>query len=265
MKQLSNGNFSHDNHNLSPDERQSVVSTISAGSPGIDNGINIITPKPIRNESNKCVTRVRSISRSLGTPEMLEEAGLSGGSVPWPRIKNAIKIVYIPAFSVFFVFVVTIGIFPALTQHLHSEYECETDARIFNDMFVPLQFFLFNLFDFTGRVTAGAIKITYLTPTNVWVASLSRAVFFPLFLLCNNQDTQLPVVFQGDVFPIIFMILFAFSNGFVSSTCMMIGPSMVPPQDAALVGTIMVFSLTAGLLGGACTSFLTTYISQGFI
>jgi equilibrative nucleoside transporter 1/2/3 len=196
--------------------------------------------------------------------EVADESETNIASISLNHILDCFNTVSIPSLSVFFIFVVTIGLFPSLIQHLESMHSCETDERFVNDMFVPFQFLLFNLFDFCGRLLANMYTPIF-TVKNVWIASLSRIVFFPLFLLCNIKDTQLPVLFAHDAFPIMFMILFALSNGYISSTCMMLGPSMVNLQNASLVGSIMIFSLTAGILGGSCVSFLTVYISQGYI
>lgn len=52
-----------------------------------------------------------------------------------------------------------------------------------------------------------------------------RLVFIPLFMLCNvHPRAHLPVVFHHDCFFILFMILFAFSNGYLASLCMCYGP-----------------------------------------
>lgn len=52
-----------------------------------------------------------------------------------------------------------------------------------------------------------------------------RLVFIPLFMLCNvHPRAHLPVVFYHDCFFILFMILFAFSNGYLASLCMCYGP-----------------------------------------
>jgi len=48
------------------------------------------------------------------------------------------------------------------------------------------------------------------------------------------------VLFTSDAWPIIFMMLFAFSNGYVASLLMMYGPSQVEPENAEPAGTMMV-------------------------
>jgi len=49
-----------------------------------------------------------------------------------------------------------------------------------------------------------------------------------LILLCNAQGTRgkrgLPLVFNSDAFPIVFNLLFALSNGYLSSVAMITAP-----------------------------------------
>lgn len=179
------------------------------------------------------------------------------------RVFNIIKI---PALSVWFVFTVTIGLFPSITVLFESEQSCNNyKNRFFNDLWTPFFFLLFNLFDFIGRYSASHITFDWINARNIWVPVVVRAIFFPLFLLCNITDTQLPVIFKSDFFPIFFMILFSLTNGYFSSLCMMLGPSLTEPRDSMLAGNIMVFCLTFGLFSGASVSFLSKLIAQGSV
>lgn len=179
------------------------------------------------------------------------------------EIKRVFNTIRVPALSVFFVFTVTISIFPALTVTAISDQNCQTNERFFNDLFVPFLFVLFNIGDFSGRILAATFP--YFTAENIWLPSAARCIFYPLFLLCNIKGTKLPVVFQSDFWPILFMIAFGTSNGYVSSCSMMLGPTIVSPQDAPLAGNIMIFCLTAGLMAGSTLAFVITLISQGHI
>jgi hypothetical protein len=184
------------------------------------------------------------------------------GGINLSNVLRVLKVIRIPAFSVWFVFTVTIALFPSITVFLISHQHCQSNDRFFNDLFVPFFFVLFNLGDFMGRVFAGSFGLLF-TAENVWIPALCRLVYFPLFLLCNISNSQLPVVFSHDAWPIFFMITFAVSNGYVANNCMMIGPTLVKNEDKPLAATIMIFCLTAGLLGGACVSFGATALSQG--
>ena len=180
------------------------------------------------------------------------------------NIMGVFRTIKIPALTVFSVFAVTLGLFPALTITVVSSQHCTEGAtRAQNDLFVPILFLLFNLGDFSGRVIAGNTQRTFLTPENIHWAAVARLAFVPLFLMTNISGSQVPTVFTSDAFPVIFMLLLALSNGYVSSCCMMMGPSMVDPSDAPMAGNIMVFLLTSGLMCGSILSFVVTYISQG--
>mmetsp|Transcript_11400 Transcript_11400/g.18554 ORF Transcript_11400/g.18554 Transcript_11400/m.18554 type:complete len:460 (-) Transcript_11400:212-1591(-) len=169
------------------------------------------------------------------------------------------------AMGAYLSFLVTLSLFPSITVLIESEKNCKSDATRFNnDLWIPFYFVMFNLTDLIGRLAAPMYPLS-VTANNVWKFATMRVVFIPLFLLCNVSDSQLPVVFKSDAFPIIFMIFFGLSNGYVSTLAMMFGPSLVPPKDAGLAGTLMIFSLTIGLMSGAMLSFVMVLISSGSV
>ncbi|XP_070777228.1 equilibrative nucleoside transporter 1-like isoform X2 [Enoplosus armatus] len=159
------------------------------------------------------------------------------------------------ALSVCFTFTITIGTFPAITADTRSTL---TDRGTWDQYFIPVScFLLFNLCDWGGRsLTAVCMwpeKDSLLLPVSV----VCRLVFVPLFMLCNVQPRlHLPVFFHHDGWFIFFMILFAFSNGYLASLCMCFGPKNVLPHEAETAGTIMAFFLSLGLALGAALSFL---------
>nr|XP_015218022.1 PREDICTED: equilibrative nucleoside transporter 1 [Lepisosteus oculatus] len=165
------------------------------------------------------------------------------------------KKIWVMALSVCFVFTVTIGTFPAVTADVKSTIAGDST---WGKYFIPVScFLLFNLLDWAGRsLTAICMwpgKDSKLLPILV----VARVVFVPLFMLCNVQmRVNLPVIFAHDVWFIIFMIVFAFSNGYLASLCMCFGPKKVPPHEAETAGAIMAFFLSLGLALGAALSFL---------
>ncbi|XP_072345417.1 equilibrative nucleoside transporter 1-like [Scyliorhinus torazame] len=85
---------------------------------------------------------------------------------------------------------------------------------------------------------------------------LSRVIFIPLFMLCNvNGHHSLPTIFSHDGWFILFMFVFAFSNGYLVSLCMCFAPKQVSPRNAETAGAVMAFFLTLGLAIGAALSF----------
>ncbi|XP_060919085.1 equilibrative nucleoside transporter 1-like isoform X2 [Labrus mixtus] len=165
------------------------------------------------------------------------------------------KKIWLLALSVCFTFTVTIGTFPAITADTKSTL---AEGGSWDQYFIPVScFLLFNLCDWTGRsLTAFCMwpqKDSVLLPASI----VCRLVFVPLFMLCNVQPRlNLPVFFHHDAWFIVFMVLFAFSNGYLASLCMCYGPKNVLPHEAETAGSIMAFFLSLGLALGAASSFI---------
>ncbi|NXS14243.1 S29A3 protein, partial [Neodrepanis coruscans] len=88
---------------------------------------------------------------------------------------------------------------------------------------------------------------------------LLRTIFLPLFILSNYQPRVhiQTVVFNQDVYPVVFTALLGLSNGYLGTLVMVYGPKIVPKELAEAAGVVMTFYLTLGLaVGSACTVFL---------
>ncbi|XP_029962870.1 equilibrative nucleoside transporter 1-like [Salarias fasciatus] len=173
---------------------------------------------------------------------------------PSVSVFNIFKQIWVMALSVCFIFTVTIGTFPAVTADVKSEV---ANGSAWETYFIPVScFLLFNLMDWAGR----SLTAVCMWPgkDSVWLPILVglRAVFIPLFMLCNVSPRHyLPVLFSHDAWYIIFMILFSFSNGYLASLCMCFGPKKVAQHEAETAGAIMAFFLSLGLALGAAVSF----------
>ena len=160
-------------------------------------------------------------------------------------------------FSVFFVFMVTLSVFPGATSLIVSSRQCRPGrARFFaSDVFLLFSFVSFNAFDFLGRLAAG---LSVVLPAK-WLpaASVCRIVFVPLFLACRSENSRFPYHWLwADAFPLSIMPIFAFTNGYFGSLSMMAGS-----QKGAWAGTTMVLFLSGGLLAGSLLSFLVVFAS----
>ncbi|XP_029949856.1 equilibrative nucleoside transporter 1-like [Salarias fasciatus] len=169
-------------------------------------------------------------------------------------VLNIFKKIWLLAFSVCFTFIVTLGTFPAVTADTRSSL---ADGGSWKQYFIPVScFLLFNICDWSGR----SLTAFFMWPSkDSWILPvfiLCRVVFVPLFMLCNVQPRfYLPVYFHHDGFFIAFIVLFAFSNGYLASLCMCYGPKNVLPHEAETAGAIMAFFLSLGLALGAALSF----------
>ena len=208
-------------------------------------------------------------------------------------------------FAAFLVFFVTLAVFPGITTDIipmrqadsydSASSKSNTDATLWEQLWLPLSFLNFNLFDFMGRAIAsrfdGSRQHIFSDPRVFSGLALARLVFLPLFLLCNYKvdahvDVHragavpesesapgpegfgqqhhpahgIPVIFDADVYPIAFMTFLGLTNGFVASLAMMQGPCSSKPTERTAAGTVMVTGLTAGLTLGSLSSFLLRHL-----
>ncbi|XP_061535326.1 equilibrative nucleoside transporter 1-like isoform X2 [Phycodurus eques] len=169
-------------------------------------------------------------------------------------VTTVFKKIWVPAACVCGTFTVTIGTFPAIAADTKS-----TLARggAWDVYLVPVScFLLFNASDWAGRsLTAFCTwpgKDSALLPVLV----ACRAALVPALMLCNVQPRRhLPVVFRHDAFFAAFMLVFAFTNGYLASLAMCFGPKKVQPHEAETAGSVMAFFLSLGLASGAALSF----------
>ena len=172
---------------------------------------------------------------------------------------RVLTIIKYPAFSIFFCFTISLSLYPGLTSLIISEGSNK-------QYFAPTMFLLFNAGDFGGRLSCARLDVHQggaKLQRKVALGTVCRLVFFPMFMVCNISGSQLPVVFRHDFWPYLFMLLFSYSSGLLATMSMMIAPSLVLPEDKSVVGALMTFLLSTGLLAGSCISFLSVGIATG--
>jgi len=159
--------------------------------------------------------------------------------------------------SVFCVFLVTLSVYPSTNARIASTSEPKNDWT--EKFFTPVTcFLLFNVGDFVGKTLSGYIQKP--GDKGYWLLALciSRALFIPLFVFCNVQPrlNGSTTFFTNDAYPIAFMVIFAITNGYLVSLAVIYAPRRINSKNAELGGTIMAFSIVAGLAAGAGASFL---------
>ena len=135
-----------------------------------------------------------------------------------------------------------------------------------NYYFIPVCcFVLFNVGDYLGRFAAE--KVAWPGPGRVgmavtFTASLLRVLFVPLFIFCNADpnNRSLPVGFHSDTAYILIMLLFSFSNGYITNICMASAPQVCQPELRMTAASLMVALLGLGLATGALLSSLVASI-----
>lgn len=181
------------------------------------------------------------------------------GSTPyWQIFKDSFP----QLFNVFFVFFVTLAVFPAV----HSDIK-----PISKDTFVPERLFTsvtcfltFNLFAMLGSLLTS--WVTWPKPKYLIWPVVIRVVFIPLFLFCNylplDVERTLPVWITSDYAYWIIAILMSISSGYLSSLGMMYTPNSVSPKYAVTAGMFAAAMLITGIFSGIIFSMIFPKIVQ---
>lgn len=160
--------------------------------------------------------------------------------------------------SVFMCFAVAM-FFPVFTAKIPSTRDGGSGgSRLFDaEVFIPLAFFAWNLGDLAGRVaTVGKWNATVRTrmPALLFIVSVARAGFLPLYLLCNIRGRG-AVVSSDFFYLVIVQFPFGLTNGWLASNSMMGAAEWVDEDEREAAGGFMGLSLVAGLAVGSLLSF----------
>lgn len=145
--------------------------------------------------------------------------------------------------TVAFVYVVTFCVFPGVV----SGWEGADVVKLIAT---------FQLLDVVGRF---APRIPFFYVHRGWVVSLfslARAVFVPVFIAMERSDSGLAA---NTALQFILIVAFGFTNGYVSTLSMMLGPGQrgLDIDEAAPAGTLMSFFVTFGILIGSLLGLTT--------
>jgi equilibrative nucleoside transporter 1/2/3 len=185
----------------------------------------------------------RSNARLMGASAMSSSSNATTeasegteGAADEPPIK---KETWLFRFAVFLTFTVTLTAFPAITSSIVTRAEMNNNsgsddsngASTDGDYWTSFLFLLFNLGDLAGRVFEGSSYahsrgLQNVTGQVAFRRSLYRIVFVPLLASCNvnRSGWRIPRVFSFDSFPILFVFLLGFTNGFNAACSMALGP-----------------------------------------
>uniref|UniRef100_A0A3Q4AJ50 Uncharacterized protein n=1 Tax=Mola mola TaxID=94237 RepID=A0A3Q4AJ50_MOLML len=178
-----------------------------------------------------------------------------------PPLQPILRKTWVLGLSVFYVFCVSIAVFPAVSSGIQSVNK-DSSSPWTTTYFVPLtSFLLYNLADFCGRQATAWLQVPGPTSPVLPILVLSRSVMVPLFMFSNYQprDHLHTVLFSHDVYPIVFNCLLGLSNGYLGTLPMIYGPKVVPRELAEATGVVMSFFLTLGLAVGSALSVLIVH------
>jgi equilibrative nucleoside transporter 1/2/3 len=172
--------------------------------------------------------------------------------------KNAMRNIVIhkiPGYigTVIYIYIITLALFPSITVQVQPL--SSIDPPIFHS----LHFLLFNIGDWIGRTFPIFECLQIFSPKHLLLWCLSRTLFIPLFLSCNisSSITTTPWI-SSDILFFFLLILFAISNGLLTSLVFMAAPKhhRITASEKPLVGSMMSFFLVVGLALGGLASFI---------
>lgn len=177
------------------------------------------------------------------------------------------------AITVMTVFIVTLALFPVFYIKVASVYfdpqaplPLSEAAFYYNNVFMFINFLLFNLGDWIGKVIPLNPRLVIKERHFLALCSFLRFIYFPIFLLSHvtgfGKNYPLPTPFSSDAAFYIIAITFGVTSGYLSTVAMMTGPTAVPDaKDRPKAATVMVFFLTVGLTLGV---YLALILSETF-
>jgi len=164
------------------------------------------------------------------------------------------------AIAIFLCFVITM-FFPVFTQKIVSVRDQTTAPRLFQpDAFIGLGFLFWNSADLLGRTLSALPNPLKRQPVGLFIFSLLRIGFVPLYLLCNVQNNG--AIINSDTF-YLFIVQggFGVTNGLLASYSMTQSIESVAEGEREAAGSFMVVNLMAGLMVGSLMSFTVAGVS----
>ncbi|XP_043911601.1 equilibrative nucleoside transporter 3 [Protopterus annectens] len=178
-----------------------------------------------------------------------------------PPLLPILSKTYVLGFSVFYVFFISIIVFPSISSNIDSMHRYSGNIWS-SKYFAPLtSFLLYNFADWCGRQMTAWVQVPGPQSKFLPILVLSRTVFIPLFMLCNYQPRNYinTVVFKSDLYPILFTCALGLSNGYLGTLAMIYGPKVIEQELAEATGVVMSFFLTLGLAVGSAFSILIVH------
>lgn len=152
-------------------------------------------------------------------------------------------------FTIVYIYIITLALFPSLTVLVRSVDGIDPAT------FISLHFLLFNIGDWIGRTLPIITCCQVYSSKALICISIARTLFVPLLFNCNLEQQQQPLV-NSDILYFIVILIFAISNGWLTSLVFIAAPSRVSHDEKPLVGSVISFFLVVGLALGGLSSFV---------
>ena len=167
------------------------------------------------------------------------------------------------AASVSFTFALTM-LFPVYSQEILTTNP-NPPPLLQSASFIPLGMLFWNVGDLVGRLIPLSNRLSLASrPRILFILSIARIVFIPLYLLCNiippEESPEALFSATRQAMPDAFYLLvvqvpFGLTNGYLGACCLMGAPSFVEEDEREAAGAFMGLMLSVGLAVGSLCSF----------
>ncbi|KAF8843172.1 hypothetical protein BDN67DRAFT_897852 [Paxillus ammoniavirescens] len=182
-------------------------------------------------------------------------------SDPRMHVLGVLKENFIFMFSIAYVYVVTLAVFPAITVTVQP-----TNPSVHPLLFTAVHFLAFNVGDLAGRYICSFSRFLVWSAKKILAMSLLRTFFIPLLLLCNvrrpSGTLPIPPIISSDILFMLILLAMGYTNGYVTSLCMLSASSLEHNprlkgrrEDVDIAATMAGSSVIVGLVVGAFLSF----------
>lgn len=178
------------------------------------------------------------------------------GSNSEATISQIVPKIWKDGLAVILTFFISLSLFPGITSLVKSNSDVwGADSSGWFSVFLTG---LFMIGDVVGRSLPRWYML--ISPKFLLFPTVLRFIFFPLFVFCIR-----PLIFPSDIITCCIVMVFAFSNGYLSTLGMIYGPQKVSAHEKELTGIIMSGCILAGIITGAHFGLLMLYLITGSV
>ncbi|CAG5076571.1 Similar to SLC29A1: Equilibrative nucleoside transporter 1 (Homo sapiens) [Cotesia congregata] len=189
--------------------------------------------------------------------ELETKSKIHGRTPYWTIFKQASP----QLFNIFFVFFVTLSLFPAVQSSIKASDE---NFIVSEKYYMSVMCFVtFNVTAMIGSLLASHVQ--WPKKECLVLPVVLRVLFIPLFLVCNYVPAKeftrtMPVLITNDWVYFAIAVLMGVSSGYLSSLGMMYCPSTVDSRYASTAGMFGAAFLITGIFTGVLTAIVMPYI-----
>ncbi|KAN0081526.1 Nucleoside transporter domain containing protein [Tylopilus felleus] len=209
----------------------------------------------------KSVTSALEQHRRAGVADersgLLADNSRSPSSAPNSDIYRVFRQNLVFMFSIAYVFVVTLAIYPVVTARVRP-----VNPHFHPMLFTAVHFLVMNTGGFIGQYSCSFPCLRVWSGKKILAMSLLRTVFIPLVLFCNVErrvTSPVPSIIHSDILFMLIMLIMGYSTGYVAALTVLAvsslehNPRLEGRREdvdvaAALYGSCMILGLALGSL-----------------